>query len=151
MQPIHRPARRLAVPTLALVLAMSAASCGSDTTTSGTGDPTTSSAAPTTVGTTKVTTAGTTPPGSALPEVPGQVDIVDYELLPPTITIAAGESVTFVNHDDVDHYLVTEDETTVHTDPIPPGERSVGTIATPGTYAYYCEIHNAMTGTIIVE
>lgn len=151
MQPINRRARRLAAPALVAVLVAGAASCGSDTATSDAGNPTTSTVAPTSVATTKGTTAGTAPLGSALPEVPGQVDIVDYELLPDTITIAAGESVTWVNHDDVDHYMVTDDETTVHSDPIPPGARYVGTIATPGTYAYYCEIHNAMTGTIIVE
>jgi plastocyanin len=146
---MNRRARRLAASAFVAGLAVGAASCGSDTTTSDAGGgATTSTVPPTTVGTTRGTTA--TPPGS-LPVVPGQVDIVDYELLPPTVTIAAGDTVTWVNHDDVDHYMVTEDETTVHSEPIPPGERYVGTITTPGTYAYYCEIHNAMTGTIVVE
>ena len=95
--------------------------------------------------------ATTVPTTAAVPEVPGQVLIRDYELLPPTITVAAGGTVTWQNSDDVDHWMITDDTTTVDSGAITPGQAYVATLPTPGTYAYYCDIHNAMTGTIVVE
>jgi plastocyanin len=145
MTRMNRPGRRRALAVLVAVLATSAIACGSDATGSGaasssTTAPATSTTAPTTAPTTQVR-----------PVVPGQVDMIDYELLPPTITIAAGESVTWLNGDDVDHFMLTEDGTTVDSGPILPGEAYAATLTTPGTYPYYCDIHNAMTGTIVVE
>ena len=132
---------------LALVLVGAASACGSSSDTgasasSSTGAPATSA---------PPTTAGTTAPTAAAPEVPGQVLIRDYELLPPTITIAAAGTVTWQNSDDVDHDMISDDETTVRSGPIAPGQAYVATLPTPGTYDYYCEIHNAMKGTIVVE
>ncbi len=104
-----------------------------------------------------ITSTGTSSPATAapttaaVPEVPGQVLIRDYELLPPTITVAAGATVTWQNSDDVDHWMITDDTTTVDSGAITPGQAYVATLPTPGTYAYYCDIHNAMTGTIVVE
>jgi plastocyanin len=100
---------------------------------------------------TGVPTTPTTPTTASVPEVPGQVLIRDYELLPPTVTVAAGGTVTWQNADDVDHWMLTDDGTTVDSGTITGGQSYVTTLSTPGTYAYYCDIHNSMTGTIVVE
>ena len=146
MATMNRRTRRLALGVLVVALGASAIACGSDTTSSS------SASSSTTAATGTSSTAPTTAPTTqARPVVPGQVDMVDYELLPPTITIAAGGTVTWQNGDDVDHFMLTEDGTTVDSGPILPGEAYVATLTAPGTYPYYCDIHNAMTGTIIVE
>lgn len=146
MAPMNPRSRRLALALVAVALASSTIACGSDT--SGSAAASSSTTASTAPSTSAATTAPTT---QVRPVVPGQVDMVDYELLPPTITISAGETVTWQNGDDVDHFMLTEDGTTVDSGPILPGEAYVATLTAPGTYAYYCDIHNAMTGTIVVE
>jgi plastocyanin len=91
------------------------------------------------------------PTTESIPDVPGQVVIRDYELLPPTIPIAAGETVTWQNTDDVDHQLLSDDGTTVDTGVIAPGQPAAATLTTPGSYGYYCDIHNSMRGTIVIS
>jgi len=139
--------------TIGLLSLLSA--CGSDTTTeSGGASSTTATSAPaTSAPTTALTTAPTTAPTTATSEAvpPGEVPIRDYEFVPPTITVAAGETVTWRNGDDVDHWVLTDDLTTVDSGAIESGQAFTATLTVPGQYPYYCDIHNAMTGTIVVE
>ncbi len=148
--------RPTSLPRLGLILVVTcglvvvAAACGSDTaTTATTAQP--SSTSPTTVATAD-TSAPTTAPASTTTEVlpPGEVRIRDYEFVPPTITIAVGDTVTWTNNDDVDHWVLADDGTTFDSGALAQGATYVATPTAPGTYAYYCDIHNAMTGTIVV-
>jgi plastocyanin len=79
-----------------------------------------------------------------------QVAIDNFSFTPATLTVAAGTTVTWTNHDDVQHTVTADDKSyssgTIGTD---------GTFShqftTPGTYAYHCAIHPTMTAQIIVK
>ena len=147
--PAPRPSRTrwAAAPAVlaAAAVAIAAVGCGSSSDTATAPSSSSSTAAPATSAPT--TAAPTTAP---VPDVPGQVLIRDYELLPTTATVAPGGTVTWQNADDVDHHLLSDDGTTIDTGTITPGQAAPVTLTTPGTYAYYCDIHNAMTGTVVV-
>lgn len=145
---MHRPTARTCVAlatTIGLLWVLGA--CGSEpaTTDVESAPSTTTTAAP---ATSAPTTAPTTTSTEPLP--PGEVRIQDYEFLPPTITVAVGETVTWRNGDDVDHWVLTDDGTTVDSGAIEAGQTFTATLDTPGSYPYFCDIHNAMTGTIVV-
>ena len=141
--------RRVAVAGGVIAIAALLGACGSDTTGSA-GPSSTGTSAPATTGTSAPPTSAATTTAS-VPTVPGQVVIRDYEFLPATATIAAGGTVTWQNTDDVDHWDLNDDTTTVESGHITPGQAFTATLTAPGTYAYYCDIHNSMIGTIIVE
>jgi plastocyanin len=100
-----------------------------------------------------VATILNTPAGfSAVPDAPPRVDIrIDnFSFVPPTVTIAAGTQVRWVNHDDIPHTVVSEDKRfkskVMDTD-----EEFTYNFSQPGTYSYFCSIHPKMTGKVIVE
>jgi plastocyanin len=78
------------------------------------------------------------------------VTIDNFSFTPATITIAAGQSITWVNHDDVPHTVTANDKSftskTLDTD-----DRYSRTFAVPGVYPYFCAVHPHMTGKIIVK
>ncbi len=68
---------------------------------------------------------------------------------PKTITISAGQSVTWTNEDAIAH-TATSDEGTWDTGTINKGESKTVRFANPGTYTYHCTPHPFMTGTVVV-
>jgi plastocyanin len=78
------------------------------------------------------------------------VAIQGFAFDPATVTVSAGDSVTWTNSDGVGHTATanggTFDTGTIGTG----GSRSV-TFAKAGTFAYHCSIHPTMTGTIVVR
>jgi len=91
-------------------------------------------------------------PGSGAMACPGQnqVAIKNFSFTPATLTVAAGTTMTWTNHDDVPHTVTAADKSytsgAIDTD---------GTFSpqftTPGTYKYFCSIHPTMTAQIIVK
>jgi plastocyanin len=79
-----------------------------------------------------------------------QVKIDNFSFAPQTLTVTAGTTVTWTNHDDVPHNVVSTDKVfkskTMDTD-----EKFSYTFAKPGTYNYYCSIHPRMTATVVVK
>jgi hypothetical protein len=69
---------------------------------------------------------------------------------PPTVTIEAGGTVTFLNDDD-DQHTATSIDGAFDTGTLSPGERRQQQFANPGTYAFLCAFHSGMTGEIVVE
>lgn len=71
------------------------------------------------------------------------------------LTISAGDTVTFRNDDTTDHAVVSsslDGETYEEiNETVPAGEAVDITFDEAGTYEYYCQFHDSMTGTIIVE
>jgi plastocyanin len=67
---------------------------------------------------------------------------------PTTITIAAGQTVTFTNRDDEAH-TVTADDRSYDSKPMRGTFRHRFTKR--GRYAYHCEIHPFMHGVVIVK
>jgi plastocyanin len=75
------------------------------------------------------------------------------------ISLASRNSVTWYNGDlgfygggaGTDHHLVSDDGVTFDSNVISPNGVFRTTFAAPGTYAYHCEIHPGMTGTVTVN
>ncbi len=67
----------------------------------------------------------------------------------PSLTIKAGQTVTWINNDPVAH-TVTSDQGLWDFGDLDRGESFSFTFTTTGQYGYHCSIHPFMTGTIIV-
>jgi YVTN family beta-propeller protein len=78
------------------------------------------------------------------------VSISKFAFVPATITIAAGQSVTWSNADSVTHTSTSDDKIWDSGDLSPNASFST-TFSQPGTYAYHCIIHPFIRGTIIVN
>lgn len=149
------PRRSRIGPLLAgtlLVGATSIAACGREAVPPGgpTAAPTTAAAPATTArgpATTSVT--GSTTKGTAV-IAPGTVAIQDYEFHPVDLEIKVGETVTWVNQDAFNHYVISVDHQ-IDSGLIVPGASYSKTFTAPGQYPYYCDIHNYMKGTVTVH
>jgi plastocyanin len=75
------------------------------------------------------------------------ISIKDFQYHPDPITVKAGTAVTVTNDDGTVHTL-TADDKSFDTGELDGGARTTITITKPGTYKYFCDIHNYMTGTI---
>lgn len=68
-----------------------------------------------------------------------------------SLTVPAGSEVTFENADDTAHTL-TADDGAFDTGDVAGGASATFTApGDPGEYAFHCEIHPSMTGTLTVE
>ena len=78
------------------------------------------------------------------------VKIDNFSFGPATLTIAVGTTVTWVNHDDIPHNVVSTDglfkSKVMDTD-----EKFSFTFTKAGTFPYFCGIHPKMTGKIVVQ
>ncbi|EYD75039.1 Copper binding protein, plastocyanin/azurin family [Rubellimicrobium mesophilum DSM 19309] len=77
------------------------------------------------------------------------VTIRDRAFNPPSLTVAVGQPVRFVNEDGVTH-TITADDGAFDVEDMTPGRAVRLTFPAPGTYAYHCEIHPMMTGTLTI-
>ena len=79
-----------------------------------------------------------------------EVKIDNFVFGPQTVTILVGTTVTWTNHDDIPHTVVSTDgvfkSKVRDTD-----EKFSYTFTKPGTYPYYCSVHPKMTGTVVVK
>jgi plastocyanin len=85
-----------------------------------------------------IDTAGATP-----------VEIRDFAFDPGTVTVAAGTPIVWTNADQVPHSVRSESGAFTE-QTMEDGATAVVRLTEPGTYAYICGIHPAMTGTIEV-
>ncbi len=78
------------------------------------------------------------------------VKIDNFSFTPASLTVPAGTKVTWINHDDVPHNVVSTDKKfaspVLDTD-----EQFSYEFKDPGAYGYYCSIHPKMTGKVIVQ
>jgi plastocyanin len=84
------------------------------------------------------------------PVAGAQVTIDNFSFTPSTRTIAAGKSVTWINHDDVPHTITAQDHA-FSSAGLDTDDQYTHQFASPGTYIYYCTIHPKMTATIVVR
>ncbi|MET0627710.1 MAG: cupredoxin domain-containing protein [Acidimicrobiia bacterium] len=75
------------------------------------------------------------------------ITIKDFNFSPKALRVKVGVSVKVTNADDTDH-TVTAADGSFDTGTLGGGEQASITIDAPGTYKYFCDIHNYMTGTI---
>lgn len=69
---------------------------------------------------------------------------------PPTITVAAGEKVTWTNNDAKDHNLLIDGREVVPSGQAWNHERTF-TAAEAGEHPFECDLHTGMTGRVIVQ
>ena len=81
---------------------------------------------------------------------PGVVIARDFMFAPLTVTIAAGTTVTWTNHDDEPHTVVS-DSGLFRSGALDTNESFSFKFDKPGTYHYACSIHPRMVGTVVVR
>jgi plastocyanin len=80
-----------------------------------------------------------------------RVEIADLAFDPETVTVAVGTTVTWVSADpNLPHTSNSEDEVWF-SGTLNEGDEFSFTFEEPGTFAYFCEVHPTMTGSIVVE
>ena len=79
-----------------------------------------------------------------------QVRIANMAFSPATLTVPAGTTVTWVNHDGDSHSVESSDKRFPSSTLLNTGETYAYTFTTPGTYKYHCGVHSFMTGKIVV-
>ena len=80
-----------------------------------------------------------------------RIEIKDFAFNPQTITIKAGEKVTWINRDEEPHTVVSVEKQFKKSTALDTDQEFTITASAPGTYTYFCSVHPKMTGTIIVE
>lgn len=79
------------------------------------------------------------------------VEIADFAFSPEELTIAAGSTVTWVNQDPSLPHTATSDDEVFDSGSLTEGGEFSFTFDEAGTFAYFCEVHPTMRGTIVVE
>jgi plastocyanin len=145
---VHRwPGWRTAVGTLVLAGIVSLAGCAP------TAAATISPAAGLSTPVPPVALATLPPPKPAHPvDTSGgpSISIENFNIVPATLTVPAGTTVVWTNHDDVEH-TVTASDNSFSSAAIPTDGQFSNTFTTPGTYSYFCAIHPFMTAKVIVQ
>jgi plastocyanin len=83
----------------------------------------------------------------------GKTVVIDnFTFNPPTLTVAVGTKVTWVNRDDVPHTVTsTTKPRTLESGTLDTEDKYSFVFAAPGTFAYFCAVHPKMTGQIVVK
>jgi plastocyanin len=74
----------------------------------------------------------------------------NFTFAPRTLTLTKGTSITVRNTDGVTHTFTATDGS-FDTGDLPSGASKVVKLTTAGTFAYRCNIHPSMTGTVVVR
>jgi plastocyanin len=88
--------------------------------------------------------------GQQTPAKAADVKIDNFSFGPAAVTVPVGTTITWTNHDDIPHTVVSTDgvfkSKVLDTD-----EKFSFTFDKPGSYAYFCSIHPKMTGKVVVQ
>ena len=79
-----------------------------------------------------------------------QVVIDNFTFAPTSLTVKAGTTVTWVNHDDIPHSIVCP-ALKVHSHALDTDDSFAYQFDQAGAYAYLCRIHPHMHGQVVVE
>jgi plastocyanin len=90
------------------------------------------------------------PAAFAAPPAAATVHIKNFAFVPATVTVAPGTTVTFVN-DDQEPHTVTATNHSFDSEGLDTNQTRKHTFATAGAYAYFCEMHPYMHGTVTVK
>ena len=79
--------------------------------------------------------------------MPASID--NFSFTPAMTSVAAGTTISWMNHDDIPHKVVSTEQK-FKSPVLDTGEQFSYRFDAPGTYKYFCSIHPRMTGQIIV-
>ncbi len=82
---------------------------------------------------------------------PNEIGIDNFQFSPPSLTVARGTTVTWINNDDVPHLIVNVENRFKQSPVLDTGQKFSATLAKAGTYKYFCSLHPMMQGTIVVR
>jgi len=78
-----------------------------------------------------------------------EVSIDNFSFTPAMTSVAAGTTISWMNHDDIPHNVVSTEQK-FKSPVLDTGEQFSHRFDAPGTYTYFCSIHPKMTGQIVV-
>ena len=78
------------------------------------------------------------------------ITIDNFSFMPAPITVPVGTTITWINHDDVPHTIVADDQQ-FKSKALDTDEKFSHTFDKPGTYSYFCSIHPKMVAKVVVE
>ncbi|MBZ5591788.1 MAG: metallophosphoesterase [Acidobacteriia bacterium] len=79
-----------------------------------------------------------------------QINIDNFSFSPGVSTVPAGTNVTWTNHDDIPHNVISTEKH--FASPVLETDQSFSfRFEKPGSYPYYCSIHPKMTGKLVVS
>jgi amicyanin len=79
-----------------------------------------------------------------------QVVVDNFSFTPTTAAVPVGTTVTWTNHDDIPHNVVSPEQK-FKSPVLDTDETFSHTFDAAGTYKYYCSIHPRMTGQVVVR
>jgi plastocyanin len=77
------------------------------------------------------------------------IGIDNFAFTPSVLTVKAGATVTFENHDDIPHLVVAVDGK-YRSKALDTNDKFSIAFDKPGEYAYFCGLHPTMKGRIVV-
>jgi plastocyanin len=80
-----------------------------------------------------------------------QVTVREYRFAADSVTITAGQAVSWINHDQVAHTVTFESGDVPSSADIAPHATFAATFARPGVYRYHCVPHPMMKGVVVVK
>jgi plastocyanin len=81
---------------------------------------------------------------------PNDIGIDNFQFTPPTLTVKAGTTVTWINSDDVPHLIVSARNQFKSSPVLDTDQRYSVVVGKAGTYEYFCSLHPKMQGRIVV-
>ncbi len=78
-----------------------------------------------------------------------KITIDNFTFTPPEITVPIGSTITWVNHDDIPHTVVSGDRA-FRSKALDTDDSYSFTFAAAGDFKYFCGLHPHMTGKVIV-
>ncbi len=80
-----------------------------------------------------------------------RIEMAELAFTPDTLTVASGATVVWANADETLSHTSTSDDDLWSSGNLAVGDEFSHTFDEAGTFAYFCEIHPTMRGTIVVE
>lgn len=87
---------------------------------------------------------------SNTPQAANQVSIANMSFSPASITVKKGSTVTWTNNDSIAHTVTADSGNTFDSGTLDPGKTFTHTFNDTGSFAYHCNIHPEMHGTVTV-
>ena len=88
--------------------------------------------------------------GNIIPVAANAVSIAGMAFSPASVTTTVGTTVTWTNNDNMVH-TVTADDNSFDSGSIAVGGTFFRTFSSAGSFAYHCNIHPSMKGTVVVK
>ena len=78
-----------------------------------------------------------------------EVKIDNFTFGPQKLTVKVGDTVTWINEDDIPHTVVSTGH--FRSKALDTDDKYSFTVTAPGTFQYFCGLHPHMQGSIVVE